>query len=137
MARILGARIHGDRLKRLGGHVVKTKIVTAITIGAGLIAQEAKDSIIEGAVSGPGHLPSPPGSPPNADTHELDQSIHVVVDPAKLVARVRAESEHAAPQEFGTSVLPERPFLRPAGIKKRPEARRLVRAAVNAANRGK
>lgn len=136
MARIVGARLHGDRLRRLGGHVARSGIIDAVEEGVELIAEEARSSIIAGAVSGPEHTPSAPGEPPNADTHELDQSIKTTMDRTKIVGRAIAEAEYAAAQEYGTSTLPERPFMRPAGKKKRPAARRLVVAAVNKANRG-
>lgn len=108
----------------------------AVVEGAELIKQEAVDSILDGAVSGPGHVASLPGEPPNADTHELDQSIRVEKNESRLSAKVVADSEKAVPLEFGTEYVEERPFMRPASQKKRPEARRLVAAAVNRANRG-
>lgn len=136
MAKIFGARIHGDRLGRLSSRVVTSKIMDAVVEGAELIKEEAVNSILDGAISGPGHVASLPGEPPNADTHELDQSARVEKNESRLSAKVTFDSEKAVPLEFGTATVEERPFLRPASQKKRPEARRLVAAAVNAANRG-
>lgn len=136
MAKIFGARIHGDRLRRLSSGVVTRKIMDAVVEGAELIKEEAVNSILDGAISGPGHVASLPGEPPNADTHELDQSGRVEKNESRLSAKVTFDSEKAVPLEFGTDTVEERPFLRPAAQKKRPEARRLVTRAVNAANRG-
>ena len=85
----------------------------AVVEGAELIKQEAVDSILDGAVSGPGHVASLPGEPPNADTHELDQSIRVEKNESRLSAKVVADSEKAVPLEFGTEYVEERPFMRP------------------------
>lgn len=136
MAKVFGAKLHGDRLRRLSGNVVRSGIADAVAAGAELIAQEARDSIIEGGISGPSHIASAPGETPNADTHELDQSIRVENNRISLVSRVTADAEYAIPLEFGTANMAERPFMGPAGRKKRPEARRLVLQAVNRANRG-
>jgi hypothetical protein len=136
MARLIGAKIHDDRLRRLGGRTVKSKVFTALEAGAGLIAEFAKHSIIVNGVSGPGHIVSDPGKPPNADTHELDQSIHVVSSRANMTATVVADSEKAAELEYGTSRMEERPYMRPAGKAMRPKARGLVAAAIRAASKG-
>lgn len=136
MVKIYGARLHGDRLRRLSSGVVTRGIMDAVVEGAELIKQEVVDSILDGAISGPGHVASLPGEPPNADTHELDQSIHVEKNESRLMAKVVSDSEKAMPLEFGTETVEERPHMRPAAQKKRPEARRLIAAAVNKANRG-
>ena len=58
--------------------------------------------IKEGAVSGPGHIPGPPGGYSNADTHELDKSIRVekTDDPGARI--LTAGAEHGIYQELGT-----------------------------------
>lgn len=123
-------------MRRLSSGVVTRKIMDAVVEGAELIKEEAVNSILDGAISGPGHVASLPGEPPNADTHELDQSGRVEKNESRLSAKVTFDSEKAVPLEFGTDTVEERPFLGPAAQKKRPEARRLVTRAVNAANRG-
>jgi hypothetical protein len=133
MVRMLNKTLFGDRLHRLSSSVMKDPIADAVVAGAELISTYAKDSIIEGSISGPGHVPSLPGQPPNADTHALDQSIHVVEDRANLKATVTADDEAALPMEFGTSTVAERPFMRPASVAERPAARLLILAAVNQA----
>lgn len=94
-----------------------------------MIEVEAENSITEGSISGPGHIPSLPGEPPNADTRQLDGDIHTVV-----VGRGRVNVESIAPYsaalEFGTSKMAARPYMGPSAAKKRPEAKRLVAEAV-------
>lgn len=108
----------------------------AVVEGAELIAEEARESILEGGIPSPNHIVSEPGQPPNADTNELDQSIYVEKNVMKVSAKVVASSEAAIPLEFGTSNMEERPFMGPAARKKRPAARKLIVAAVNKVNRG-
>lgn len=129
MVRVVGQRLHGDRLGRIGSLKTKDAVNDALEKGAHGIAKIAKDSIIEGSVSGPGHVPSKPGEPPNADTHELDQSIIVTMDREKSIARVIATADYAPDLERGNSKIEPRPFMKPAGQKGRPEARRLVNEA--------
>lgn len=135
MAKITGARQHSNRLKRM---VQKTpSLVGAALYAAGqLIEIEAEHSITAGSVSGKGHVPSAPGEPPNADTRQLDTSIHTLkVSDART--EVEAIAPYAAAQEFGTKdgKLPERPFMRPAVKKKRAAAVELVRRAASKAQR--
>jgi len=135
-------------VKRTGGISIKLKTLTpdmekaltpAIYAIADLVATDAAISITAGAVSGKGHVPSAPGSPPNADTHTLDRSIHVErIGP--LVARVVADAPYAAIQELGGTAggvtLPERPFMRPAGAKNRDSGIKLMTAAVDRVLKG-
>ena len=111
------------------GPGVRSALADAVAAGVELIRADAQESIRAGAISGPNHVPSAPGEPPNADTHELDNSIKASVDRKKLLGRVTVESEYGAAQEFGTDVLPERPFMRPAAKRQRPAARAKVREA--------
>ena len=136
MARIFGARVHGDRLRRLSGTVVTGGIADAVENGCERIRKRAQDSILEGAVSGPAHVPSLPGEPPNADTHELDESGRVEMNRLRLSGKVMFDAPHAIPLEMGTEDMEERPYLRPAGQAERPSIRREVSAAVRRANRG-
>lgn len=96
------------------------------------IVVDASISITEGAVSGKGHVPSAPGTPPNADTHVLSNSGEATT-PEPLKAEASFNAPYAAAQELGseTANLPERPYLRPAAQRQRPAAQRRVSAAVD------
>jgi TRAP-type C4-dicarboxylate transport system substrate-binding protein len=98
-----------------------------------MIAVEAQISITTGAVSGRNHVPSKPGEPPNADTHQLADGIEVVRS-----GRLRVEVQSTAPHariEYDWGNVAARPYLRPARDKMKSEARELVRKAVNRALR--
>lgn len=112
MVKIIGANVHRARLARMRN--IKTNSMRNLYAAGELVRKEAAESIIAGSVSGPGHVPSAPGTPPNRDTGNLDKSIDVRPDPSKNKVLVVARAEYAAAQEFGTSKLPERPFMRPA-----------------------
>lgn len=129
MVKVVGQRLHAERLGRIGSPRTKDAVNAALEKGAKLIAKIAQDSIIEGSVSGPGHVPSKPGEPPNADTHELDTSIITTIDKERSVARVIATADYAPDLERGNSRIEPRPFMKPAGQKGRPEARRLINEA--------
>lgn len=82
-----------------------------------LIVEDAQFSIKDGAISGAGHIASLPGEAPNADTHVLDQSIHVgeiVETPGVIRSSAIADAPYAAHLELGTSHMAERPFMAPA-----------------------
>lgn len=78
------------------------------------VRADAANSIKAGAISGPGHIPSLPGQPPNADTHQLDLSIDVRLNPSGLSVSVISLARYSAALEFGTSKMVERPFMGPA-----------------------
>lgn len=129
MARIIGAKAHAARLKKIRGQAMVREVGKAIYAAADYHATEAALSITAGAVSGKGHVPSRPGEPPNADTHLLDRSIHVErAGPLKALSV--ADAPYARPLEEGTARMVERPYMRPAAAKTRPQAEKLVRAAV-------
>lgn len=96
------------------------------------IVVDAAISITAGAVSGKGHVPSAPGSPPNADTHVLSNSGEAV-STGPLKAEASFNAPYAAAQELGSPSqnLAERPYARPAAQKNRPGALRKVSAAVD------
>lgn len=96
------------------------------------IAVDAANSITSGATSGKSHVPSAPGEAPNADTHVLDRSI-IGVSTGPLKAETQADAPYAAAQELGSPSqgLEERPYLRPAAAKNRPNALDKVSAAVD------
>lgn len=109
----------------------KTRSLTdkALYAAGNLIQVEAQVSITQGAIQGAGHIPAPPGSPPNANTGELHNNIFTVpVGPGRV--NVEATAPHAIFQEFGTSRMLARPFMAPAAFKKRKEASVLIAEAV-------
>ncbi|MDR6289999.1 MULTISPECIES: HK97-gp10 family putative phage morphogenesis protein [Inquilinus] len=131
MAHVTGADRHIRRLKRIG-QTVRTRVGQALVPAAELVAAEAVTSITIDAVRGPGHVPSQPGEPPNADTGRLEHSI-AVERRGELAVDVVAAAPYAADLEFGTSRVAARPYLRPATAKKRME---VVERIVQAARRG-
>lgn len=114
MTRISGANVHRNRLRRLHSKYLQDAVIRAVYDAGEAVRAEAQASIREGAVSGSEHVPSLPGEPPNADTHNLDLSIDVRMSPNRKSVRVIAMAEYAAALEFGTSRIAPRPFMRPA-----------------------
>lgn len=104
--------MHRNRLKRMAR--VKEASIKALYDAGELVRADAQASIRSGAVSGAGHVPSAPGQPPNADTHNLDLSIDVRVNASRKSVSVIARAHYAAALEFGYANLLERPFMRPA-----------------------
>lgn len=125
-----GARIHRNRLQRL--RRVKTPALQALYEAGELVREDAKQSILAGAVSGAAHVPSLPGQPPNADTHRLDLSLDTVLNESRLSVSVVSRAPYGAFLEFGTSKMAARPYLRPALLRNR---NRVVLGQVNALNR--
>src|SRR5688572_17067223 len=103
---IKGATAHKKRLQLMQSGL-STRSARELLKSADLIATDAKQSIIAGAVSGPSHVPSAPGAPPNADTHRLDRSIHTIVNPSGRTVSVVADAPYSAALEFGTSKMAE------------------------------
>lgn len=130
MAKITGADAHKRRLQKLRGPAMIRPVTRAIFAAAQDLAIDAATSITDGATSGKNHEPSAPGTPPNADSHLLDRSI-TGVSTGLLKAETIADAPYAAAQEFGTSVLPERPYMRPAAALSRPKAQKRIVDAVN------
>lgn len=112
---IKGVNVHRNRLRRMKAKYMEDALVRELYAEGEDIRQEIQDDIRRGAVSGPGHVPSAPGQPPNADTHNLDMSIDVRVPrgSGRTTLVVVAQAEYAAALEFGTSTILERPFMRP------------------------
>jgi hypothetical protein len=107
---------HSARLARLARHRVVPALGDVIEAGAQAIAEDAANSIRADSISGPGHIPSAPGQPPNADSHDLDQSIHateLIELSDSIRASVSADSEHAWIEKGGANVEP-RPYMEPA-----------------------
>jgi HK97 gp10 family phage protein len=133
--RITGTKEHTRRLARMTGTGAERFIGQALFVAGETIQVEAQISITTGAVSGKSHTPSAPGTPPNADTHRLADNIETV-QPAPLRVEVSSNAPYSAAQEFGTSKLPERPFMRPAVAKKRKEVTELIAKAINHVSKG-
>lgn len=127
MVKITGREKVSGRFRRMAASRSLTD--KALYAAGQAIEIEAEISITAGSVSGAGHIPSKPGEPPNADTRLLDTSIHtVVVGPGRV--NVESNAPYSAALEFGTSKMAERPFMRPAVAKKKPEALEIVAEAV-------
>lgn len=132
MAKITGADKHKRRLQKLRGARMVRPVTQAVFAAAQDLAVDAALSITAGATSGKNHTPSAPGSPPNADTHVLDRNIEAT-STGPLTAEASSNAPYAAAQEFGSEKqgLPERPYMRPAAKRSRPEATKRIVAAVN------
>lgn len=131
---------HAKRLSAIAPARVIPALADELEKRARVIAEDAAFSIIDGAVSGPGHIPSAPGQPPNADTHVLDQSIHVgdVIEMQNDVrTSVIADAPYAKALELGTSKMAERPFLRPATRRGRAPTLKGLAKRFNAIIRGR
>lgn len=107
-----GLNVHLARLARM--RRIKDESIKELFKAGELVRKDAQDSIRKGAISGAGHIPSAPGEPPNADTHNLDLSIDVRINPSKKSVTVFARAKYAAALELGTARIEARPFLRPA-----------------------
>lgn len=132
MVKITGADKHQRRLRRLRSPAMVRKVTDALYGVAQDIQVDAQISITEGAVSGKNHVPSAPGTPPNNDTGVLAGNIEAAIV-APLKAEVSSNAPYAAAQELGSPSqnLPERPYLRPAAQRNRPNAERKIAAAVD------
>ncbi|MET0439126.1 MAG: hypothetical protein ABW043_16700 [Devosia sp.] len=131
---VRGLEANIARLKGISADIVGPEIGKALFVTAQSIQVDAQISLTTGAVSGKGHVPSAPGTPPNNDTGTLADSIQAQeVGPFK--AQVIADAPYAAIQEFGgntgTAQLPERPYMRPAALKNKDTLKANVQGAVN------
>jgi len=134
MAKIIGGTQYIQKLNRLTSDM-EPRVLAALMSAGRDIQRDAVNSLNEGAVSGPAHVPSAPGEPPNSDTHRLADSIEVIPDgPTRVL--VVASTPYAAAQEFGNSRLPERPYMRPALAKNRSNISNKVKAAVGKETKG-
>ncbi len=132
MARITDGG-HVARLERLAGPAMAAGIGAALIEGAEAISADARFSIIDGAISGSGHVPSQPYHAPNADSHDLDESIHVgdlIETDRGVQTAVIADSDHAWIEIGGSKILP-RPYMGPATQRNREGVLVRIVAAVN------
>lgn len=129
---------HIARLQRLAGSATVAAMGEALLEGATMIAASAKQGILDGAISGPGHIPSAPYEAPNADTHDLDESIHVgdlIETDTVLQTAAIADSDHAW-IELGGSKMAPRPYMAPATELHRRDVHDLIVRNVNRAIKG-
>lgn len=130
MVKMAGHLTVKARIKGLNGDEAIREISKALFIAANNIQQSAQHSITEGSISGKGHIVSAPGTPPNADTHNLDRQIEAeLVQPLKAI--VSSNARYAAALEFGTSKMAPRPYMMPAAQRERPNVVALVQRAIN------
>ncbi|WP_333571313.1 HK97-gp10 family putative phage morphogenesis protein [Sphingomonas sp.] len=135
MPKIAGVADFRKKLSRITSPEAKRQVGAALFAAGEEIEVEAALSITNGAVSGKGHVPSAPGSPPNADTHQLDRSIETnQVTPLRV--EVSANAPYAIHLEFGTSKMAARPFMAPALARKRDDAAKLVARAIAHISKG-
>jgi HK97 gp10 family phage protein len=134
MAGITGVDRHLRRLTQRA-KAVRREVGKAVVEAAELVAAEAVASISADWISGPDHVPSNPGEPPNADTGRLHRAINVVRR-GELSADVVSAAPYAADLEFGTARVAARPYLRPATAKKRRDAVALIVQAVRRSRAG-
>lgn len=128
---ISGDKKHTDRLKRMAQQTAK-EVLQKLYLAGQEIELTAEQGIIQGSVSGSGHVPSAPGEYPNRDTGVLDGNIEteiVASDPPTVTVTSRAP--YAAHLEYGTSKMAPRPYMRPSVEKNRKRVAQLVGEAVN------
>lgn len=134
MVKIAGTISVKARIRSINGDEAIREIGKALYVAADHIKQTAQHSITEGSISGKGHIPSAPGQPPNADTHNLDRQIEAeLVQPLKAI--VSSNARYAAALEFGTSKMAPRPYMMPAAQRERPNVTKLVQQAINRVTR--
>lgn len=104
---------------------------------AEIIAQEARDLLDEGAVSGSQHKPSVAPLPPNTDTGNLKAHTNAEDLPEIGHAAAISDAEYSLSQEYGYAPnnLPERPFMRVATANKRKLLLQNARTAINKTTR--
>ncbi|WP_443478385.1 HK97-gp10 family putative phage morphogenesis protein [Novosphingobium aerophilum] len=129
-SRLIGAKAHANRLKKLSGEKMVREVGKALFAAGEMIQVEAQISITAGAVSGKKHVPSAPGRAPNNDTGTLAGNIETN-QTAPLVVEVSSNAPYAGDLEFGTSKMAARPYMAPARDAKRKEVEQLVRRAVD------
>ncbi len=127
MTRITGVDQHLRRLTQRA-KAVRQEVGKAVVVAAELVAAEAVASITADWISGPDHVPSDPGEPPNADTGRLHRAIDVVrresCRPTWSRPRLMPISNSAPPARRPS------PISRPATAKKREDAVALIVQAV-------
>lgn len=108
------------------------KALRALYLAGQKIELIAEHSITDGSISGPGHIASLPGQPPNADTRYLDSNIETtIVAQNPPTVHVTSHAFYSAFLEFGTSRMAARPFMRPATAQVRGEIAKNVAVEIS------
>lgn len=113
-----------QRLQRMRPAPIMAAFGEELQAGAEAIVERAQFNIRDGAISGLGHIAGLPGDFPNANTHELDESIHageLVEGTNEVRAAAIADAPYAAFVELGTSRMEPRPYMEPSTEELRPE----------------
>ncbi len=110
---VVGMKKHLSRLREIHDSVETDSVQLLLEAGE-MVRQYAMQSIREGTIRGPGHVPSRPGEPPKGDTGRLELSIDVELRATEKTVNVIARAPYAAALELGTARIAPRPFLRPA-----------------------
>lgn len=123
----MSAKAHSDRLKRMAQRTPQ-QVGQALYRAGQLIELDAERSITAGSVSGAAHVPSRPGEPPNNDSGGLVRSIETKLNGTDLVTVTAGGpvAPYAVFQEYGTSKMAARPFMRPATERNRKKVTELV-----------
>jgi HK97 gp10 family phage protein len=114
---------HAQRIARLSPSRIIPRLGEVLEDGAQAIVDTARQNINEGAISGPGHVPGPPGGYPNSDTHELEKSLHaseLTATGDEIKASAVADAPHSGFVELGTSRAAPRPYMQLATEENRP-----------------
>lgn len=128
-----GRKAHIARLKKLTSPATLMLVEGALFAGGQKIQVEAQISITTGAVSGKNHVPSKPGEPPNADSHQLSDGI-ITRRVRALTVEVASTAPHAR-IEWDWGNVAARPYMRPARDKMKGEIVRDVEKALSVAVR--
>lgn len=127
---VTGVKAHNERLSRMISKGTEARLGKVVYRGADKVRVEARRLIADGAVQGKGHVASAPGEAPNWDTGELANGI-TTRKVGAMQAHTASTAAHSDPLENGTSVMAERPFMRPAAANKRSEVTEDVLNEVN------
>lgn len=118
-------------LKRLVA-ATDAEVGKAVLQGARLVEDRAKGLIVEGSVSGKGHVASRPGEAPNNNLGDLVRGItHDQTGPTSSV--VVSQSQAALSLEVGTSRMAARPYMGPAAVMEADAISKLIAGAVGRA----
>lgn len=110
---VVGLDKHTKRLREIHDTVESGTVVELLTAGEA-VRQYAMESIRDGTVRGPAHVPSLPGSPPKGDTGHLELGILVELRASEKTVNVISTAIYSAALELGTARIEPRPFMRPA-----------------------
>lgn len=102
------------RLRKMEPTRILAALGEELEAGADAVVETARFNLNDGALSGSGHIPGPPGSYSKSDTHELEQSFHrgeTIASPGEVSTSAIADAPWAIYQELGTSKMQPRPNM--------------------------